>query len=228
MLLSLAGDSARLVFTRPFRAIVMKSVMLTVVLLASIWFALQGVVDWAVKLDIGWLEVAIQIATGVGLFIVLGFLIAPIASLFAGLYLDDVAELVERERYPHDKLGRELPLLKSLLTTVRFLVVVVLVNSLALLLVFAFGLGLIIFFVANAYLLGREYLSLAASRHMSPQDVKRLRSEHALTIFAAGFIVALVMTIPVINLFAPIFGTIFFLHVYKWLAGSRAAVPQTV
>ena len=52
---------------------------------------------------------AFDILTGIGLVIGLGFLVAPVTALFAGLFLDDVAEVVERTHYPADPPGRPLP-----------------------------------------------------------------------------------------------------------------------
>ena len=65
-----------------------------------------------------------------------------------------------------------------------------LVNAVALPLVLVVGFGFLIFLVANAYLLGREYFELAALRHHDEATVRRLRARHAGEIFGAGLLIA--------------------------------------
>src|SRR2546428_292965 len=52
------------------------------------------------------------------------------------------------------------------------------------------GAGVIIFFLASAYLLGREYFELAAMRHQPVAQAKRLRREHQNAVFLAGILIA--------------------------------------
>ena len=99
-----------------------------------------------------------------------------------------------------------------------------LVNAFALPLVLFVGFGFVIFLVANAYLLGREYFQLVALRHRDEETVRRLRSRHSGTIFAAGLIIAAFVAVPVVNLLAPLFATAFMVHLEKRIAaGERRA-----
>jgi CysZ protein len=204
----------------PFRAVLWRSLALTFALLVALWLGLEWLVVHGVTLPWGWLDTALDILTGVGLVIGLGFLVAPVAALFAGLFLDEVAEVVERTHYPGDPVGRAQPLVRSLVTSVRFLGVVIVVNAIALPLVLFLGFGFLVFLVANAYLLGREYFALAALRHHDEATVERLRSRYALRIFAAGLVMAAFLAIPVVNLLGPLFATAFMVHVYKRIAAA--------
>ena len=173
------------ILSPPFRGVLLKSLALTIALLVALWLALEWLLA---QLGRHAMAVArhgvLDILTGIGLVIGLGFLVAPVAALFAGLFLDDIAEAVERTHYPADPPGRPLPLARSLATSLKFLGVVLLVNALALPLVLFVGFGVLIFLVANAYLLGREYFELAALRHHDEATVRRLRARHSGTIFA--------------------------------------------
>ncbi len=97
------------------------------------------------------------------------YLTPAASSLVAGLFLDDVAEAVEKESYPNDPLGRPQPLGRSILASIRFFGVVLAVNLAALFLLLVPGVNIIIFYVANAYLLSREYFELAAMRYRTPK-----------------------------------------------------------
>ena len=100
-------------------------------------------------------------------------------------------------------------------------------NLVALLLFFIPGINIGAFFVANAYLLGREYFELAAGRFWPAEDVARLRTEHRGTVLAGGAVVAGLVLIPVLNLITPVFGAVMMVHLHKKLVARRLADGRT-
>ena len=121
--------------------------------------------------------------------------------------------------------ARKLPMttlgfMQYLTPTMQFLLAVLL-YLVALPFFFFAGIGVIVFFVAAAYLLGREYFLLAAMRFRSIEEAKAFRKEHASTVFAAGCVVAAFVSIPIVNLATPLFGTAFMVHMHKRLSGPR-------
>jgi CysZ protein len=211
------------VLSPPFRTVLFKSVALTLALLAALWAALAWLAaDW-VALPYPWLDTGFSVLAAVALVIGLGFLVAPATALFAGLFLDDIAEVVERTRYPQEAPGRAMPLARSLLTTVKFFGVILLVNAVALPLVLFLGFGFLVFLVANAYLLGREYFELAALRFHSGPAARMLRVRHSGAVFAAGLLVALLLLVPFANILAPLFATALMVHLQKRLSGPGGA-----
>lgn len=208
------------IFSPPFRAVLWKSVGLTVALLAGLWFGLLALFD-LIAFPYAWLDTAATILTGATALIGLGFLVAPVTAAFAGIFLDDVAEVVEREHYGEAGVGRALPLYRALPNALAFFGIVAAVNLVALPLVLLVGFGVLIFFVANAYLLGREYFELAALRHHDRETARRLRERHGARIFTAGLVVAALLAVPIANLLTPLFGTAFMVHVYKRVAAKE-------
>ena len=77
------------------------------------------------------------------------------------------------------------------------------------------GIGAVMMVIGNAYLLGREYFSMIAMRHMPVAEARDLRKRNAGRVLAAGLIPALLAVVPVINLFVPLFATSYFVHIYK-------------
>ncbi len=211
------------ILSPPFRGVLLKSVGLTLAMLAAVWAGLYALLDWLVDLSSPGLETALGVLTGIGLLIGLGFLVAPVTSMFAGLFLDEIAEEVEKTHYPADPPGRAMPVAESFFSAVRFTIVVVLVNLLVLVLLILPGVNIIAFFVANAYLLGREYLEAVASRFHGRQEVKALRARHGTRMFLAGLMIALVLAIPIVNLLTPLFATAFMVHIFKGL--DRSGLP---
>jgi CysZ protein len=210
------------IFSRPFRSVLVRSLIMTILLLAVLWAAVEWLIVHYVTTPWPWLDSFIDITTGVGLLVVLGFLVAPVAALFVGLFLDEVAEVVEREHYPADFPGRPLPPGRAFITAVKFLCIVLVVNAIALPLVFLVGFGFVVFLVANAYLLGREYFELAALRRHDKPVVKHMRSRYFGRIFVAGLLIAASMAIPVANLVAPLFATAFMVHLARRIERAEA------
>ena len=225
-MLNAAGQAFREMFTPPFRAVLLKCVGFTVALLALLIVGVEWTFSHFVQWP-DWIETAIQWLGGLALVVASIFLIPPVTSLIAGLYLDDIAATVERTQYPSDPPGQELPTPAAIGLALKFFFVVLLVNIVALFLLLIPGVNLIAFYIGNGYLLGREYFELAAMRHMPPGDAKKLRRANRLTVFLCGLIIAGIASVPILNLITPLFATAFMVHMYKDLtrrSGPRLAV----
>jgi len=88
------------------------------------------------------------------------------------------------------------------------------------------GAGFLIFFLATAWLLGREYFELAAMRFRSPEEAKAMRRDNAAIIFTAGLFIAAFVSIPIVNLATPIFAMAFMVHMHKRLSGPRPELTE--
>lgn len=209
------------ILSPPFRGVLGKALGWTLFFLVALLLALEWLLTSWVATSWPWLNTAFDILAGIGLVIGLGFLVAPVAALFAGFFVDDIAEAVEQTHYPADAPGRPLPVGRSVITSLRFLAIVLLINVLALPLVLFVGFGVLIFLVANAYLLGREYFELVALRHYDEETVRRLRARHSGRVFAAGLLIAAFLAVPIVNLLAPLFATAFMVHLEKRIAAEE-------
>ena len=210
------------IFTPPFRATLLKSLALTIGLLALAWLALDRVGLALVPIAAPWLATAFAILLGLGLFVGLAFLLAPVTSLVAGFFLDEIAGLVEREIDPGGPPGQAAPALSSALFGLRFALLSIAVNLVALILLFVPGLNLVAFLGANGYLFGREYFELAAMRFRSADDARTMRQRHGLSVFLGGLVIAGFVSIPLLNLFTPLFATALMARLHKRLAGAAA------
>ncbi len=231
MILQASFAAATRLFTPGFRAVLFKSLGLTVLVLIGLWFAIAGLFDWlalppllSLLPDVpewaNWLGLFAAILAGLALALGLGLLIAPVTAIIAGFFLDDVAEIIEREDYPQDPVGQALPMTTAAIVSAKFLVLVVLGNLLALVLLLVPFINIAAFFVVNGYLLGREFFEFAAMRHRSEAEAKALRRRHSGTIFLAGLVIALVLSIPIMNLATPLFAAGMMVHLHKMVAAD--------
>jgi CysZ protein len=142
-----------------------------------------------------------------------------VTAIFAGFFLDHIAERVERLHYPRDVPGKPLGAAQAVWTALQFAVVVLVVN-LAILPAVFWAFGAVVLVAANAYLIAREYFEMIAMRHMPVAEARALRKENTPAIFAAGFIPAVLALVPFINFAVPLFATAYFVHIFKKVAAS--------
>jgi CysZ protein len=220
-------QSARLaagqLFEPAFRSVLLKSLGLTILLLIVAWIGLEAIVSTLLTPLLGpwpWVTTTVLWLLGAGLFIGLGFLIAPVTAAFAGIFLDDVAQRVEERNYPGERAGRPLPMVQSMTMAVKFTLVVIAANLVALILVLLPFINVAVFFFVNAWLLAREYFMFAAMRFRPETDAEALRQKYSVEIFLSGLVIAGFMAVPVLNLLTPLFATAMMVHVHKAL-GAR-------
>jgi CysZ protein len=207
------------VLSPEFRSILWRAIGLTLALFIAILVGVETLFWIFTFVRWPWLEAIIAIGTGFGLLVLFFFLMAPVTSVFAGLYLDTVAAKVERRHYTSDPPGQPLGGWTAIVTSLQFGGLVLFANIFALPLVFT-GFGIFILFGINAYLISREYFELAAMRFLAPHDARDLRKENAVDVFLSGLIPAGLALVPVINLVVPLFATSYFVHIFKQVQGA--------
>jgi len=210
-----------------FTSVLLRGLALTLALLIGAAALTVWLVGWLVPDtltlpligEVGFLD---TLASGLSLVAVLVlsvFLMVPVASAFTGIFLDEVADAVEARHYPDAEPADGTPLLTGLADALRFLGVVMAANLAALILYAVFPpFAPLIFWAMNGFLLGREYFQLVAIRRLAPAEAARLRRRHAGLIWLAGGLMAVPLTVPVVNLLVPILGVATFTHLYHALA----------
>ena len=228
-------------FTRPLRAVLYKSVGLALILIVVIGVVLNRVfaalatsgASWAEQTSgfaphAAWTSLAWVLSIMASLGIVTGALfLMPVVTAFVGsFFVDEVAEAVEREHYPAEPPGHALPLFRALIEGLKFALLAFVVYLVALPFVLFAGLGVVILFVANSYLLGREYFELAAMRFRPPFEAKAMRKAHAVYVFLAGMVIAAFVSVPILNFATPVFAMAFMVHVHKRMSDKRVELIE--
>jgi CysZ protein len=160
----------------------------------------------------------------VGFMILLSsFLMMPVASAFTSLFLDDVADTVEARHYPNLPRTTGTSWGDALVDTLNFLGLLVGANFLALFLYLAApALMPVIFWGVNGYFLGREYFLLAARRRMDRKAAWAMFKANRGKIWFAGVLMAIPLSLPLVNLLVPVLGAATFTHYFQHLRGQRA------
>jgi len=169
--------------------------------------------------EVRWLDDLVNFSSLIVMMILSIFLMVPVASAITSMFLDEVAQAVEDRHYPALPPVPRVPFGDALVDTLSFLGLLVGANILALVLYLMFPpLSMFIFWGLNGFLLGREYFTLAAMRRLGRARAKELRRKHAATIWAAGTLMAMPLSVPLVNLLIPILGAATFTHLYHMLS----------
>ncbi len=216
-------DSFNDVFSAPFRGAMFKSVGLTLATLALGAVALDKLVLFYVVFASGWLAWLLSVAIGLGLLAAAVFLVAPVASLIASFFFDEIAGLVEREINPVAPPGRPAPLIDSISASLRFGALALLVLLAGLVLLFVPGIGFALWFAANAYVLGAQYFELAAMRFRPYRQARAMRRHFGGPVFLSGLIVAAFVSVPILNLATPLFAAALMARLHKRLSLSPSS-----
>lgn len=213
-----------------FRRVLLLGLGLTIGLLAAITVALFWLAGWLMPDsfalpwvgEVGGLDTAVSWLMVVLMLVLSVVLMVPVAAAFTGIFLDDVAAAVEDRHYPHLPPVDAVPLGETIRDSIGFFGVVVAVNLVALLLFFFVGpLAPMLFWAVNGYLLGREYFQMAAIRRLGREGANRLRARHAGQVWLAGTLMAVPLSVPLINLLIPVIGAASFTHMVHRLNGER-------
>jgi len=199
--------------------VVALGVALTLVLFA----VLQAAAFWAIRMLapdtlalpwIGPLPLAPALSWGSLLLFPLMsvFLMIPVAAGFSGLFAERVSEAVEEAHYP-DRKGLPVDFWDGLWESLAVMAAVIAVTLATLVLTPFLGpLAPVLFYGGNGWLLGREFFQMAARRHLHEPQATALRRGRAVQAAVLGVLIALLLTVPVLNLFVPVLAAAGFTH----------------
>jgi uncharacterized protein involved in cysteine biosynthesis len=223
-------------FSPQFRSVLIRSVLLALVMIVLLGIGLHKLLAWLAAdggvwaegqlgpsshTPLTWMIWIITIATTLGIVVGGVFLMPAVTAFVGSFFVDQIAEQVERVYYPADPAGHAVPFVRATTEGIKIALLAIGVYLIALPFLFVAGAGLFILFFAAAYLLSREYFELAAMRFRSSDEAKAFRKQHQTTVFTAGLLIALFVSIPILNLATPLFGMALMVHMHKKLSGSK-------
>lgn len=210
-----------------FRRVLLLGIGWTLALLIALWAATLELVVWLTPDtltlpwigEVGGIDAAASVGSVVLLLLASTVLMVPVASAFTGLFLDRIAQAVETRHYPALPAARAQGITESVTGSLGFFALIVVANLLALVIwPFTGPLAPLLFWALNGFLLGREYFTLVALRHLTPAQAKQLYRANRATVWLAGTLMAAPLSIPLVNLLVPVFGVATFTHIFHALS----------
>jgi CysZ protein len=239
-MLDAATNAIIQMFSPALRAVLWRTIGLSLLLIAVTGIALQRLIAHLLDLGSATVETSIgpqahdpahalawllSFAAGLGIVVGSIFLMPAVTAVVGSFYADRIGDVVEHEHYPADPAGKAMPLPLALWEGLKTALLAVVIYLCAVPLILFAGFGAVIFFIATAYILGREYFELAAMRFRPPPEAKLLRKRNATTVFLGGLLIAAFVSIPIVNLATPLFAMALMVHVHKKVSTRNLVAP---
>ncbi len=157
--------------------------------------------------------------SGMGATLLAYFLFPGIMPIFVNFFDNRIASLIEARDYPAAA-PIDPPFWPEFRHDVRFSLMAVSLNILALPLYLVPVIGQVIFYVLNGHLLGKEFFVMVARRYRPLPEALALRKKQSRIVFSGGVLLTILATIPVLNLFAPFWGIAVMTHLYHSISGT--------
>ncbi len=200
---------------RATRRAVWISLGLGAAVLAGLGAAIGTILATTQLFQTGWLETAVDLLGGAATVVLTWLLFPAVVSAFIGLQVEGITRAVEARHYPELPPAPGESLASSILTAARFSALLVVLNIAALVFLVVPPLFPFVFLGLNGYLLGREYFELVAHRRVRAEEARALRKAHRARLFAAGVVIAALLTVPGVNLLAPVVATAAMVHLFE-------------
>lgn len=192
-----------------------RAVAAALVVFALLWLAVGALLTWSRLFSIGWLNTVVDVLGGLATAVVTWLLFPSVVSAVIGLFLEDIAATVETRHYPALPPARGLSVGATVATTLAYLGVMVALNLATLPFLLLPPVFPFVFYAVNGYLLSREYFELVALRRIGPDHAHALRRAHRGALFTVGVVMAVLLTLPVVNLLAPVVATAAMVHLFE-------------
>jgi uncharacterized protein involved in cysteine biosynthesis len=196
---------------------------LTLVGLVGLWKLMEWLLTGFEFFKWGWANWLVDTFTGVVVFFVVLLMFPAVLLIVTSMFLTYVVRAVEKQHYPHLPPERDIPVIEDIVYMLKFTALIIGVNLLVLPLYLLLpGINFVISWTINGYITGREYYDLVAMRWMGDADRHAVRRRNSGKIFSSGFVMAILMTVPFLNLLMPVVSAAYMTHVFHalWKPGD--------
>ncbi len=202
------------------RSVLFQSIGLSLATAIGLWAGLSWLLSTTeligdVPLVGGWLETAVDWLGSIAVFVLVILLLPAFLGLYASLYIETICRAVEARHYPHLQPPRNQSVMEAIIVGIKFGGLLIAFNLFLLAFIFFPPIYLVAGWAVNGHLLGREYLEMVGFRRMDPAQLRGYRVKRRSRIFLSGLMLAVIASIPVLNLILPLFGTAMMLHVFE-------------
>lgn len=205
----------------PVRKRIGVSVALAIGVMATLWAVSWFLLSLINFEAIPWMpQWGADLLTGAGVLgvVILTFIFfSAILAAVAGFFLEGVCAAVEAKHYPGLPPARDQPVGEAVLMAAKFIGLAIALNLLALPVYLIFP---PIFLIVNGYLVGREFFEIAALRRVETSESNRLRRAHRGQLWLMGAALAFLLTLPLINLVAPVIAAAAMTHRFHALRAA--------
>ncbi|OEJ64380.1 EI24 domain-containing protein [Magnetovibrio blakemorei] len=205
------------------RSVVWTSIALSLGIFVALYVALYLTLKLTTFITIGPLEMFFDFIAQAGVMVLTWFLFPAVVTSVGSLMLDKVVDAVEARHYPDRSPAPGVTFAEGIGPALKFLGVTVGLNVLCLPLLLT-PLFPFVYYALNGYLLSREYFEMVTLRRLTLYDAQAMRIRWRVPLFMAGVGFAFMLTVPILNLLAPIIATAATVHLFEaWRSKDNVA-----
>jgi CysZ protein len=205
----------------PIRAVIWKSVCGTLLIFGVLLSGAGWVLTNTSLFDIAWVEAVMDVFGGLAAVLLALILFPGAMAALVSILLEDVADAVEGRHYPGLGSARTLSWGLLLAMSLRLIGMTLLLNFLALPFYLIPGANLVVYYGLNGYLLSREYFEVVALRRLNKDQARALWRRFRGRLWLAGAATTVLLTIPILNMIAPVIGTAAMVHLFHRVDGGH-------
>lgn len=172
-------------------------------------FILIGVADWLAKIESEWVLNSIQGLLHLLVFVPLVMVTTLIITAF--FVMPALIKFVAKKRFPQLKYKYGGTVIGSVYNALFAIIIYMVIWAVSLPL-WAFGLGLLVPFIAAAFLNQQLFRYDALAEHADAKEMKKLLGSNRLPLWHLGLLTGLVQYVPLLNIVAPTFAALAFIH----------------
>lgn len=205
------------------RRALLLSLGLALLLLCALWLAATALVMAIHVSGLPGVDTLFHVFGSLAALILAWILFPAMTMVVLGFFLDQVITAIEREHYPGLPPARRIGIGEAVSSGLRLALFALVLNLLVLPLYLIPGLNLVLYYGLNGYLVGREYFELIAMRRMERRTLRALWRGRRSQLVLAGAVIAFLLSVPLVNLVAPLIGAAFMLHLFERLRSTAPA-----
>lgn len=202
------------VFSNKIRWLLVFLVLSAVTVFAVLFFGFSYAMSFWEPTNMPKVQKALETLGYIMFFIVSLMLFPSVITLFSGFFIDSAIERLSNQN--GGRILRNVPLSESLLVSgvvafkgISLSIILIPVTMVLGVLPFVNFLPVMLYYVLNGRLLGREYFFAVALRYAEKQKAEDLFNRYRLYWMKAGIVIAVLMTVPVINMISPLIAAAF-------------------
>lgn len=213
-------------FAPPQRRALLISIGLSLLVFVAVWIGSTWFLGAERFIDIWWIDRVLAVLGSVAVLVLSWLLFPTMVTLVLGFFLDGIVARLERQHYPDLAPAPPVSLGAVLGSTLGLAALTLVVNLVALPFYLWPGINLFIYYGVNGYLLGRQFFELVALRRLDRATRRAVWRWYRGRLVVAGIVIAVLFSLPLVNLLAPMVAASFMLHLVEAL--RRRASPVTV
>lgn len=203
------------VFTPAGRRALFLSLGGTVTLLAVLWVGAAALLTLVPVSRFHGLDIIIDVLGSLAALFVAWLLFPSLSILVLGIFLDPFVTAIEHDRYPQLPTARRIGVSELIRSGLQLTILAVVLNLVLLPVYFVPVVNIAAYYAINGYLVGRTYFEVIALRRIGLRDVRAVWRANRAYFSMAGAIIAFLLTLPFLDLIAPLIGAAFMLHLFE-------------